>query len=77
MEKTDKMKVTMFQSDHSCKNLFLGTFLGIAVGALTTLYLGTNGGKRLQKDVLNKLFKEAKRPRAKKIAKRIKKQLKS
>ena len=67
----------MFHSDRSCKNLFLGTFLGIAVGALTTLYLGTNGGKRLQKDVLNKIFKEAKKPRAKKIAKRIKKQLKS
>ncbi len=71
------MKVTMFQSDHSGKNLFLGTFLGMAVGALTTLYLGTNGGKRLQKDVLNKVFKEARKPRVKKIAKRIKKQLKS
>jgi len=67
------MRVKMFQSDHSCKNLFLGTFLGIAVGALATLYLGTNGGKRLQKDVLNKLFKEAKKPRIKKVAKRIKK----
>ncbi|MDR2539358.1 MAG: hypothetical protein LBC45_01895 [Chlamydiales bacterium] len=67
----------MFQPDYSCKNLFLGTFLGIAVGALTTLYLGTNGGKRLQKDVLNKLFKEVKRPRVKRIAKRVKKQLKS
>ena len=71
------MKVHMFQPDHSCKNLFLGTFLGMAVGALTTLYLGTNGGKRLQKDVLNKVFKEARKPRVKKIAKRIKKQLKS
>ena len=49
MEKTDKMKVTMFQSDHSGKNLFLGTFLGMAVGALTTLYLGTNGGKDFKK----------------------------
>lgn len=77
MEKTDKVKVTMFQSDHSYKNLFLGTFLGIAVGALTTLYLGTNGGRRLKKDVLNKIFEEVKKPRAKKIAKRIKKQLKS
>lgn len=71
------MRGKMFQPDHSCRNLFLGTFLGIAVGALTTLYLGTNGGKRLQKDVLNKLFKEVKKPRVKKIAKRIKKQLKS
>lgn len=66
----------MFQSDHSGKNLFLGTFLGIAVGALTTLYLGTNGGKRLQKDVLNKIFKETKKPRTKKMVKRIKKELK-
>ncbi|MDQ5956832.1 MAG: hypothetical protein ACH349_01790 [Candidatus Rhabdochlamydia sp.] len=66
----------MFQSDHSGKNLFLGTFLGIAVGALTTLYLGTNGGKRLQKDVLNKMFKETKKPRTKKMVKRIKKELK-
>lgn len=66
----------MFQSDHSCKNLFLGTFLGIAIGALTTLYLGTNGGKRLQKDVLNKLqdFTEVKKTRGKK---NVKKQLKS
>jgi gas vesicle protein len=66
----------MFQSDHSGKNLFLGTFLGIVVGALTTLYLGTNGGKRLQKDVLNKMFKETKKPRTKKMVKRIKKELK-
>ena len=66
----------MFQSDHSGKNLFLGTFLGIVVGALTTLYLGTNGGKRLQKDVLNKIFKETKKPRTKKMVKRIKKELK-
>ncbi|WP_215216618.1 hypothetical protein [Candidatus Rhabdochlamydia sp. W815] len=71
------MKVNMFQPDHSCKNLFLGTFLGIALGALTTLYLDTNGGKSLQKDVVNKLFKEVKKPRVKKIAKRSKKQLKS
>lgn len=63
----------MFQLEHSYKNLFLGTFLGIAVGALTTLYLSTNGGKRLQKDVLNKFFKEDKKPQVKKIAKRIKK----
>ena len=66
----------MFQSDHSGKNLFFGTFLGIVVGALTTLYLGTNGGKRLQKDVLNKMFKETKKPRTKKMVKRIKKELK-
>ena len=58
----------MFQSEHSCKNLFLGTFLGLAIGALGVLYLSTSGGKRLQKDVLSKIqdFKEVKKPRAKK-----------
>lgn len=58
----------MFQSDHSCRNLFLGAFLGIAIGALTTLYLGTSGGKRLQKDVREKLqdFTEVKKNRVKK-----------
>lgn len=65
----------MFHSDHSCRNLFLGTFLGITVGALTTLYLGTNGGKRLQKDVLNKLqdLTNIKKPVKRKIAKQAKK----
>jgi gas vesicle protein len=69
----------MFQSDHSSRNLFLGAFLGIAVGALTTLYLGTSGGKRLQKDVREKLqdFAEVKKNRVKKRVKQIKKQLKS
>jgi gas vesicle protein len=62
----------MFQPDHSFRNLFLGTFLGITVGALTTLYLGTNGGKRLQKDVLNKLqdLTEPKKSRSKKRTKK-------
>lgn len=67
----------MFHSGHSCRNLFLGTFLGITVGALTTLYLGTNGGRRLQKDVLSKLqdLTEIKKPVKRKITKRVKKNL--
>lgn len=62
----------MFQSEHSCKNLFLGAFLGLAIGALAVLYLGTSGGKRLQKDVLSKLedIKELKKPRSKKRSKK-------
>ncbi|HSW85916.1 MAG TPA: YtxH domain-containing protein [Rhabdochlamydiaceae bacterium] len=46
----------MFHSEHQCKNLFLGAFVGGTLGIiLATLLFTTDEGKRLQKVFMHKM----------------------